>query len=293
MKTLVARIKGGLGNQLFMYAAARRLAIANGMELVLDSVTGFERDSYGRHFALDHFKLPARRADRRDRLEPFGRLRRGLRKRVARHRPLGAGRYIEQRGREFSPGLLETRLQRSTYIEGYWQDERYFVDIRDQIRDDLRLDGSQDPRSAQTARAIAAGPAVAVHVRWFARPPAESTEWDFGGGYYHRAIEAVERAFGKPVYFLFSDDPEAAAKVVPIPQDRLTIVDHNEGDAGAALDLWLMSLCDHFIIANSTFSWWGAWLGEKPGSRVYAPSPARLGDPRWPEAIVPPRWLTI
>jgi len=72
-------------------------------------------------------------------------------------------------------------------------------------------------------------------------------------------------------YYIFSDRPEDASRLIHLPSDRVTIVNHNYGDINAYADLWLMTLCNHFIIANSTFSWWGAWLSESAGKYIIAP----------------------
>src|SRR6266853_438179 len=94
---VIARIKGGLGNQLFCYAAARRLALVNNAELVIDDVTGFVRDrQYRRRYALDHFHISVRKATPAERLEPLERYRRGLMKWLSRRKPLEERCYVEQ-----------------------------------------------------------------------------------------------------------------------------------------------------------------------------------------------------
>ena len=99
MAKVIARIKGGLGNQLFCYAAARRLALVNGADLMLDDVTGFARDyQYRRRYALDHFNIMARKATPAERLEPFERLRRGVARAISRRLPFERRMYLEQEG---------------------------------------------------------------------------------------------------------------------------------------------------------------------------------------------------
>ena len=95
---------------------------------------------------------------------------------------------------------------------------------------------------------------------------------DVGVSYYIAAIEAMESKFGNAHYYLFSDKPHEAEKKINLPRDRITIVNNNLGDENAYADLWLMSLCDHFIIANSTFSWWGAWLNNNSNKICIRPS---------------------
>jgi len=119
---IIARIKGGLGNQLFCYAAARRLALVSNAELVIDDVTGFIRDrQYRRKYALDTFPISARRATPRERKDPIGRYRRGIAKFIAKQHPFHERNYIEQEGTDFDQRLLEFRPKGTVYIDGLWQ----------------------------------------------------------------------------------------------------------------------------------------------------------------------------
>lgn len=259
---VIARIKGGLGNQLFCYAAARRLALKNDAELVIDDVTGFVRDRrYCRHYALDHFEIPVRKATPSERLEPFERYRRGAMKWFSRRRPFDTRCYLEQEGHDFDGRLLTLRVAGKTYMDGLWQSEQYFKDVEHVIRQDLRIIPPTDARNLQTAEEIHKGHAVALHVRWF-DPPGTGSVNNAPIEYYRRAIDMMEERTQAPRYFIFSDDPEAAAAYLTLPEDRMFFVSHNRGDENAYADLWLMTLCRNFIIGNSTFSWWGAWLGE-------------------------------
>ncbi|MBU3984381.1 MAG: alpha-1,2-fucosyltransferase, partial [Proteobacteria bacterium] len=112
---------------------------------------------------------------------------------------------------------------------------------------------------------------VALHVRWFDQPE-DTAIHNVSADYYQRAIALIDEKIESPHYFLFSDDPEAARAKLTLPEDRVTFVSHNQGDVNAYADLWLMTQCRHFITANSTFSWWGAWLGGKDGAIVICPS---------------------
>src|SRR5712691_2524903 len=108
-------MKGGLGNQLFCYAAARRLALANNAELVIDDVTGFARDrQYRRQYALDSCHIPVRKATPAERLEPFERYRRGVAKWLSRKKPFAERRYLEQEGLDFDERLLDVKVKGGT-----------------------------------------------------------------------------------------------------------------------------------------------------------------------------------
>ena len=96
-------------------------------------------------------------------------------------------------------------------------------------------------------------------------------------------------------YFIFSDRPDVARLSLSLPEDRVTLVRHNLGDECAYADLWLMTQCQHFIIADSTFSWWGAWLAEAKGKRVVAPGfEMRTGHSHWGFlGLLPDEWKIL
>ena len=126
-KKIITRIVGGLGNQLFIYAAARRLALVNHAELVLDDVSGFVRDhDYKRQCQLDHFKITCRKATAAERLEPFSRVSRYLKRRWNQSLPFAQRTYLVQEGMDYEPRLLQLKPQGTLYLEGYWQSEKYF-----------------------------------------------------------------------------------------------------------------------------------------------------------------------
>lgn len=259
---IIARIKGGLGNQLFCYAAARRLALANNAELVIDDVTGFVRDrQYRRQYALNHFHIPCRKATPEERLEPLERYRRGLMKWRSRRRSFGERLYVEQEGHDFDGRLLTLKVNGLLYLDGLWQSESYFRDVEQTIREDLRIIPPTDALNQRMAEEILNSNAVAVHVRWFDAPGNTAPRSrNVSHNYYQRAIAFIESKVESPHYFLFSDALAAARAALILPDQRVTFVSHNRGDENAYADLWLMSQCRHFITANSTFSWWGAWL---------------------------------
>lgn len=294
--TVVARILGGIGNQLFSYAAARRLAVRSGAELVLDDVSGFERDhEFERHYQLDHFTIPCRKASAAERLEPLARVRRYLLRSASRRRPFALRRYLQQEGVDFDPRLLDLRVQRTLLIEGYWQSENYFKDIEATIRDDLRIVPPNDKVNLGVAERIGSCQAVAVHVRFFDAPQEAGGVNNAPGDYYQRAIARMEAIAPGAHYFVFSDRPDDARSRVPLPDERVTLVAHNHGDENAYADLWLMTQCRHFIIANSTFSWWGAWLARNPGKKVIAPGfEMRVGKMWWGFAgLLPDEWMKL
>jgi hypothetical protein len=273
MKKIIVRIKGGLGNQLFSYAAARRLAFVNNAELVIDNITGFIRDrQYQRKYALDHFLIPCRKACSWERMEPFERYRRGISKGISKLLPFGKGCYVEQVGVGFDERVLNIKTACSIQFEGHLQSERYFKDIESTIRDDLRIIPPADRINKIVLKNIEMCNAIALHVRWFDNPDVNGSIYNVSEEYYSKAIQLIEERIDNPHYFLFSDDPKNAIKKLSLKAKQFTVIDHNVGDENAYADLWLMSRCKHYITANSTFSWWGAWLCSSGNKIIITPA---------------------
>jgi len=279
---IVARLFGGLGNQLFQYAAGRALADHLGTDLALDPrYLGGDRACGMGHFVQARYRTDAP-------LPPAksgGLLRYGLWRLFGR-----SPRFHRERGLGFDPDFLS--LPDGTYLHGYWQSERYFAAIADRLRADLAFTTPLDPANADMAARIETAPcAVSVHVRrgdylasgsYAACPPE----------YYRQAIARLTDDVDGPLTcFIFSNDPAWARDNLDLGAEQV-VVDINDETRGA-FDMHLMSRCAHHVIANSTFSWWGAWLGTGPDKRVIAPAnwfgTARLSNPD----LIPEGWLRL
>ncbi|MCP5167745.1 MAG: alpha-1,2-fucosyltransferase [Pseudomonadales bacterium] len=262
----------------------------------MDKVTGFERDfAYQRKYELDRFRIPCRAASYFERLEPFSRLRRYLLSMWDRKRNIFERRYIAEEGLDFDPRILALTPTSSVFMDGYWQSANYFQDVESVIRADLEIIPPTDTHNLRMSEQITSShSSVACHVRFF-DDPLQGGSNNAQVEYYVKAIEIIETRVENPHYFLFSDQPDAAAKIISLPPGRYTCVSHNNSAEMAYADLWLMSLCSNFIIANSTFSWWGAWLSAAPNKLVIAPGfEKRDGVSAWGfEGLIPDEWITI
>ena len=127
--------------------------------------------------------------------------------------------------------------------------------MSNQCSDDLRISPPGDATNLETAKAIRNTNAVALHVRWFDPPGSGSPSHGIPVEYYQRAIQRVQESVADSWFYVFSNSPERVRNALPLPESRTTIMLHNNADESAGADFWLMSLCRHFIVANSTFSW--------------------------------------
>ena len=297
--SVTIRIKGGIGNQLFMYAAARRLALINNKELLLDSVTGFINDKkYNRKYQLDHFKVPCRKTNSKENVELSSRSRRMLKKIVSLFLPFESKRYIKQENIFLDSRLINLRFKHYLYLEGYFQSETYFKDFDFQIKKDLEIYPPKDDINNAMAIKIKKNfPAIALHFRFFDKTITNKIEKissiNMSENYYHQAIQKIDKKFPNAHYFIFSDNLEKAKTKVPLSDKRMTLVSHNNNDSNAYADLWLMTQCQHFIIANSTFSWWGAWLAKYKDKMVIAPSTSKKYENWANPNLLPKEWIKL
>lgn len=290
---IVTRLRGGLGNQLFQYAAGRRLAWHRGTDLQLD--LGVLERSENRHYALHGFEITARRASshtvKRCCSPP-------LPVRLVRRLFGRAPGVVREEKAGFEPGIL--RLPNGTCLDGYWQSERYFADAEEVVRRDLRFREPPSGRNRELATEISACESVSLHVRrgdYVTNPVANRMHGICDLEYYHRSVEHIRGGTESPRYYVFSDDPMWVRRNLALDAPT-TIVTHN-GPKRPYEDLRLMSLCRHHVIANSSFSWWGAWLAEGDGTKA-GEGRMVIAPQRWVQSIewqsndrVPDRWLRL
>lgn len=287
---IVVRLCGGLGNQLFQYAAGRRLADIWQTELVLD-LGWYARTpptDTPRMYELDNYPIRARPTNAGEAL--WCRLHEGRLLRRMSFLPR-RWRHWREKSFAFDPAVLD--MPDNTYLDGYWQSHRYFEDAADLIRSDITPLAPFGRQDENVAALIATGDAVSVHVRrgdYVTHQAAATAHGQCSLDYYKAALAHILLHVVRPHFFVFSDDPAWTRENLPLPGPA-TFVDHN-GPAAAFQDLRLMSLCKHQITANSSFSWWGAWLAAQQDGVVVAPK-KWFAVERPSDSLTPARWYRI
>jgi Glycosyl transferase family 11 len=271
---------GGLGNQMFQYAAGKALAERHGVPLALD-ISGF-RNYALRPFLLDRLLVPE--AIVSVRTEPAGKpeinfVRAKWKARIDRllgkaGLPKLASSANEYREPHFHYDPAFEALGSQIALFGYFQSQRYFSSIAESLRDWFSpREPLGDAAAAALKRIEASRLPVSVHVRRgdYLKPGTHEVHGTLGESFYRQVFERLESTIGREAeIFIFSDDPAAAEQVLGfIPGSRLI---HVRGDPERPWeDMALMARCRHHVIANSSFSWWGAWLNPSSDKIVVAP----------------------
>jgi hypothetical protein len=283
---VVVGLSGGLGNQMFQYAAGRSLAVRLGTPLVLDlSWFGGQID---RQFSLAPFRIEAVQRTQCSWLPPRGQAMASRLSRCWLPRIMGVPVWREP---HFHYSTEFAALSGPVFLEGYWQSERYFRENRSQLLQEFALKVPLPPACATLLEEMGGCDAICVHVRrgdYLSNPVAAKVHGTCSVDYYRAGIGELCQGLARPRCFIFSDDPAwvRASLAFDCP---MTVVDVN-GPEDAHLDLALMAACRHFLIANSSLSWWGAWLGDHAGKKIIAPARWFLTSDKDPRDLLPESW---
>ena len=184
-----------------------------------------------------------------------------------------------------------SKVKRSSYLVGYWQSEKYFTDYEEVIRSDFTFKETLDRENLETSTNIQSSNSVSLHVRRGDYVThASKTLNTCSVDYYRYAIKYISERVSSPYFYIFSDDIQWVRNNIDIPFPA-EYVDRNHG-CNSFIDMQLMSMCKHHIIANSSFSWWGAWLSGNKGQIVVAPQKwfrNGLND----SDLIPQRWIRL
>ncbi len=294
---IIVRLKGGLGNQLFQYAFGRALSERTGQSLFFDDAY-FEEAKEGtvRHYELNKFVTEVNCSI------PFL-IRNAIN---AKHRYIRSKflkvlsmftpvQFFNEVHFHYDEKLLSTCRNGINYYDGDWQSPRYFNAIRSILLEELRIRLSLSPLSSSLSESIQKENAISIHFRrgdYVFSKSANSFHGLCSLDYYQRAIELFIKEEKDVTFYVFSDDIEWVKANLKIKNRPVNYIKHTSDETNYE-DLHLMSICKHHIIANSSFSWWGAWLNNYPLKRVIAPKKWFVDDSINTNDLIPIEWIRI
>lgn len=291
---IVVKLIGGLGNQMFQYAAGKALALHHQTKLFIDK-TDLEKDAGGaytqRKFELSCFNITAELATEKELSlfsandsnkiqRVFNRFFPSVKKQVV----------FTESGHLFHPSFFKTPV--NTYLNGFWQTEKYFLNCQEEIRKEFTLKSLLPAQIQELLNKINSGNSVSLHIRrgdYVTLKSANQFHGLIGMEYYKQATEFIASQKGNINVFVFSDDLTWCQENIKL-NCPVHFVQHQ---AGAEFDMFLMSRCSHNIIANSSFSWWGAWLNNNPNKIVVIPAHWFAGKKSSDMDIVANGWKVI
>jgi hypothetical protein len=273
---LIARLKGGVGNQLFIYAAAYAFCRTFGYKLYIDGESGFIKDKYRRANKLHSFRIESTSMSGKAML--YFTL-----KKISPILSLFCFRntyeLLERDSKDVNPFKLPDPLPSIIFFDGLWQSPEYFRSYRSEILRQLEFKNVSNFKTNALFNIIVSSESVAVHVRRVQYNNVLDLD------YYFKAMDLLESKAAKLTYFIFSDDV-SWCKATFNGIENIIFVDYP--DQNDIEDLFLMTKCKYFIIANSSFSWWGAWLSTSENKVVIAPNKLKMN-----ECYYPYGWIQI
>jgi hypothetical protein len=293
-------MRGGLGNQMFQYALGLNLAKRNDVPLVLDTVhisDRFPRRNFTyRTFDLDIFTLTPRftALSRAARAVPLPGVWLGIDLFVMNAGERLAGRRILYEDERKGFDLRVLAAHGDIILYGRWESERYFSDVESDVRAAFQFRAPLAGKAAEVAAEIAKGESVALHVRrgdFISSKKVGALMAPTGPRYYERAVARIAARVNRPHFFIFSDDIAWCKENIKLTHPA-TYLGNDTAGPKASNHLELMARCKHNIIANSTFSWWGAWLNKNEKKVVIAPQRWYAGATADAD-IVPAAWTRI
>jgi len=290
---IIVKLLGGLGNQMFQYAVAKVIADKHKTKLKFDLRGLYAGEDVRKTYELDIFGIKECQANHNEyfpfyRESLFGS--KILWKFVKEIRNLQ--HYIEQ-DFTFNPMLLK-HSSKNMLLRGLFQSEKYFVHKRDLILKEFTFTQALTGINLELSNLMGKKNSVAIHIRRGEFAIDKTINKNIGTtslDYYNKAIEYIENKLKNPVYYIFSDSPEWVKKNFTVLKNAI-VVDWNTGKE-SYIDMQLMSMCKYNIIANSTFSWWGAWLNQNQDKIVIAPKKWFSGWDYDTRDLIPKSWIRL
>lgn len=276
------RMQGGLGNQMFQYATARSLAEKRHAKVSIDLswyATTEQSDGVGvRAYELGAFNIQEKFYKPNTLNKFWLRL---MRSRMYSDAPES---YVYQQRVMDAPN--------NSLLFGFFNNEKYFKDIRSILLQEFTLKMQPDKKNRLILDDISSSNSVSVHIRrgdYVTSTSHNAFHGVLGLDYYQRAVKHLQKQVNKPTYYIFSDDPAWVKDNLKLDQPAI-FVSHNKRGVD---DLNLMMHCHHHIIANSSFSWWGAWLADRPNKLVVAPKQWIKSHEIDSSDVVPKDWVRL
>ena len=287
----IIQLMGGLGNQMFQYAAAKAVSLERKVDFCIDFDCPYKHIKY--KYELDKFNINPNFATFRQLL--FSKPKRKLIKRVYILLGNNIDAKLVREKKDFTYDSSIFSCANYSYLSGFWQTEKYFLKYEDIIRNDFSFRVEADEVNREIILEMKQCNAVSVHVRRGDYVNFADTNGVHGvcsPEYYRKAIDIITDKVSEPHFYFFSDDIKWVEENLRFGDIKATYIGHNIG-ANSYEDMRLMSHCSHNIIANSTFSWWGAWLNSNPQKIVIAPEKWMNNPEITITDLIPDRWMKI
>ncbi len=296
---IIVKLMGGLGNQMFQYAFGFKQSKKNRINLLLDleyfnKITSTDTP---REYGLDVFNIQARIASRKElsmvSFPSYGRkafLAKQIKKIFIRN--LEKYSYYKENGFEYDP--LSNVDKDFIYYEGYWQNEKYFKEYKEDLLTEFTLIEKLNSNTEYFKRIIQREKSISLHIRRGDYVNNAETNRYHGTcniDYYKKAIYYFQQKIVNPFIFVFSDDIKWAIDNLK-DKGNIIYVDLSDNVPDAE-EIYLMSQCKHNIIANSSFSWWGAWLNQNPGKIIIAPTKWFNDKSINTKDLIPETWIRL
>jgi hypothetical protein len=284
---IITEINGGLGNQLFQYAAGLSLAEKHQTQLKIN--VDFKQADTSRTLGLSHFNIFLESATPEEikHYSPTS----ILFKKILSYLPLALQKFYKERQFSYQPDF--EKLGPNVYLKGYWQSERYFSTIATQVKDIFTLQPHFYSNILPLIEEIKQTESVSIHVRKgdYLLHPYSDYYATLESAYYNNALAALQDNLPQLKLYVFTDDPKWVKEnlALPIPYTLISGVQTRSMDE----DFQAMLSCKYHIIANSSFSWWTAWLSAREGKKVVAPKEWFKNGPSDTADLIPKSWLIV
>jgi len=288
---------GGLANQMFQYSVGRALSLRHNTELMLDLSFFQNQNNYTtkREYGLHAFNIKALLSENINvRMIGGNRLSKIYLLKYKTLKSFTKDLYLHVREKSFTYDSEILMLPDNIYLEGYWQSEKYFKHIESIIRNDFTYINETDSDNLKILNRIKGSESIAIHFRrgdYINNRKTNEVHGICSMEYYNSAVDYIAQKVSSPYFFIYSDVIEWVKRNLSIKYNKM-FVDINTPEK-ASNDLRLISNCKHQIIANSSFSWWGAWLNQNPEKIVIAPKKWFMDEKRNTSDLIPEKWIRL